>query len=380
MSRLVAVTPALPPHVHLQAEITSTLGPLLAPDPGRRALLERLHRSSGVRTRHLALPLDRYAGLTSFGTANDLFIGLGTELAAQALKDALDSAALKPADVDFVLFTTVTGVAAPSVDALLVERLGMRPDVRRLPSFGLGCAGGAAGLSRVHDYLVGHPRDVGVLVCLELCSLTLQHGDDSTANLVSSAIFGDGAAAAVLVGSEHPAAQGTRAAVPKATPDATPSARRAPLPVVVDGRSRVFAGTEDALGWQISGGGFRIVLSAGLPAVVEAHLAAEVEALLTPHGLSARDVGAWIVHAGGPKVLDAVAAALDLPDGALDASRASLATVGNLSSVSVLHVLHLLHTDTRLAAPAPGTVGVVMAFGPGVGCELVLVRWPEEGE
>lgn len=357
MSRLVAVATALPPHVYQQAEITATLGPLLAPDSTRRALLERLHASSGVQTRHLALPLDAYPGLTSFRQANDLFISLGTDLAAQALKQALDTSGLEPAEVDFLLFTTVTGVAAPSIDALLVERLGLRPDVRRMPSFGLGCAGGAAGLARVHDYLVGHPDEVGVLVSLELCSLTLQRDDDSTANLVSSAIFGDGAAAAVLVG-------------------ATRRDDDVRSPVVIDGRSRIITGTDDALGWNVGDSGFRIVLSAGLAEVIHSHLAAEVAALLSPYGLTSRDVGAWIVHAGGPKILDAVVAALDLSGDALDASRDSLASVGNLSSASVLHVLHTtLGTDR----PAPGTVGVVMAFGPGVGIELVLLRWPEKG-
>jgi len=363
MSRLLAVAPALPPHMQPQAEITSMLGPLLAPDPGRRALLERLHAASGIRTRHLALPLAAYAGLGSFRQANDLFISLGTDLAAQALKRALDLAGVQPAEVDLLLFTTVTGVAAPSIDALLVERLGLRPDVRRMPSFGLGCAGGAAGLASAHDYLVGHPRQVAVLVCLELCSLTLQRGDDSTANLVSSAIFGDGSAAAVLVGDEW------------ATGDETGGAGHGSGPSVVASRSRLFPGTQDALGWQIGDSGFRIVLSAGLPDVIQAHLAEEVAALLAPHGLTSADVGAWVVHAGGPKVLDAVCAALDLPAEALDASRESLATVGNLSSASVLHVLHTIDGRGR---PADGTVGVVIAFGPGVGCEFVLLRWPTE--
>ncbi len=365
MSRLLAVAPALPPHVQPQHEITATLGPLLAPDPARRAVLERLHGASAIRTRHLALPLADYAGLDSFGQANDLFITVGPELAAQAITRALALAGIRPDEVDHLLFTTVTGVAAPSIDALLVERVGLRPDVRRLPSFGLGCAGGAAGLASVHDYLLGHPRQVAVLVCLELCSLTLQRGDDSTANLVSSAIFGDGSAAAVLVGAEHPRARAASA----------PSDDRTAGPQVVDSRSRLFPGTGDALGWQVGASGLRIVLSAGLPDVLQSHLADEVAALLAPHGLSTADVGAWIVHAGGPKVLDAVTAALDLPDDALAASRESLATVGNLSSVSVLHVLHTL---TRDGQPAPGTVGVVMAFGPGVGCELDLLRWPTE--
>lgn len=349
MSRLVAVSPALPPHVYPQDEITATLGPLLTTTPDRHALLRRLHASSGVRTRHLALPLETYAGLTTFRAANDTFVRIGTDLAADAATRALELAGLAPGDVDYLLFTTVTGLSAPSIDALLVGRLGLRPDITRMPSFGLGCAGGAAGLGRVHDHLTGHRDQVALLVALELCSLTLQHDDDSPANLVASGIFGDGAGAAVLVGDDHPAAAGA--------------------PEVIGSRSRIFAGTEDQLGWQVGESGFRIVLSAGLPAVIEANLAAEVDHLLTTHGRTRDDVGAWVVHAGGPKVLDAVTNALGLSAGALDVSRDSLATVGNLSSASVLHVLSTTNGTWR-----PGSAAVVVAFGPGVGVDLVLLE------
>ena len=358
MSRLVAAAPALPRHTYAQEDISAVIGPLLTdhPDevhPSRRATLDRLHAAGGVRTRHLALPLDEYPALTEFGRANDHFIAVGTDLAEEAVRGALDAAGVAAADVDFLLFTSVTGISAPSIDALLVPRLGLRADVKRLPSFGLGCVGGAAGLARVHDYLTGHPEDVGLLVSVELCSLTLQHGDDSMANMVSSGLFGDGAAAVVLVGDAHP--------------DVVTG------PVVVDTASRLYPGTEDQLGWQVTDGGFRIVLSAGLPDVIAAHLADDVQALLDRHDLKVRDVGAWVVHAGGPRILDTVQEVLDLDSDALQASRDSLAAVGNLSSSSVLHVL----AATMSPGPEPGTVGVLLAFGPGVSAELVLLRWPE---
>lgn len=353
MSRLVAVAPALPDHVYRQDAIADALGPLLTGDPDRLALHRRLHEASGISTRHLARTLDSYAALGGFDAANGAFLALGTELAARALGDALDQAGLAAADLDHLMVTTVTGVGAPSIDALLVDRLGLRPDLRRVPSFGLGCAGGAAGLARVDDYLLGHPDHVAALVCVELCSLTLQAGDDSTRNLVGSALFGDGAAAAVLVGSAHPAAD--------------------EAPAVLDSLSALIPGTSDLLGWDVGAHGFRVVLGAGLPQVIEANLAAPVQELLGRHGLGTRDVGLWLVHAGGPKILDAVERALDLDPQALWASRASLDLVGNLSSASVLHVLHTTTTGQR---PAPGTVGLLMAFGPGVACELVLLRWP----
>lgn len=354
MTHLASVAAALPRHVYPQDQVTATLGPLLATGPERRALLDRLHGSSGVRTRHLALPLEEYAALTDFGKANDVFLREGADLAGTAVLAALDEAGLAPDDVDHLFFTTVTGLSAPSLDAVLVGRLGLRPDVTRVPSFGLGCAGGAAGLARVHDHLVGHPEQVALLVAVELCSLTLQHGDDSTANLVASGIFGDGAGAAVLVGAAHPAAAGR--------------------PRVLGSRSVLVDDTTDRLGWQIGSTGFRIVLSAGMPAIVVEHLAPEVDRLLAAHGRSRDDVGAWVVHAGGPKILDAVAQALDLPGSALEASRRSLAEVGNLSSASVLHVLA---GTTRSGGWPPGSAAVVLAFGPGVSVDLVLLEQPE---
>ncbi|MCL3862241.1 type III polyketide synthase [Actinotalea sp. K2] len=358
MSRLAAVSPALPPHVYDQAEISAVIGPLLTEDPGRRTVLDRLHRASGVSTRHLVLPLEKYAGLTSFDQANDLFIALGADLAEHAVRQALADADILAEEVDFLLFTSVTGVSAPSIDSLLVERLGLRRDVRRLPSFGWGCAGGSAGVARVHDYLTGHPQDVAVLLSVELCSLTVQQGDDSLANLVSSGLFGDGAAAVVMVGEER--AVSGRTAGPR----------------VLGSRSVIYPDSAGSLGWDIGGSGFRIVLSAGMPEVIEEHLRQDVVTLLAEHDLTLGDVTTWVAHTGGPRILEAAARALGVADEAFARSWSSLDRVGNLSSSSVLHVL----ADTLDGGDLePGDVGVMFAFGPGVGAEIVLLHQPQEG-
>ncbi|MBD7949515.1 type III polyketide synthase [Oerskovia rustica] len=383
MSRLLAVGPALPGVAHPQSEITDTIGPLLTPSPSKRAVLRRLHEASGVRTRHTALALDEYAGLTSFGVANDHFIRVGTDLAEEACRTALDAAGLAPEEVDFLLFTSVTGIAAPSIDAQLVTRLGLRTDVKRLPSFGLGCVAGAAGIARVHDYLAGHPQDVALLVSVELCSLTLQHGDDSMANLVSTGLFGDGAAAVVMVGDAHragfPPVDGQSGDPRPGLPDGAAQGVE-----VLDTRGRLYPETADHLGWTIRDSGFGIVLSAGLPEVIAAHLAGDVKSLLAEHDLATEDVGTWVVHAGGPRILDVVRDSLGLDEADLRLSRESLAAVGNLSSSSVLHVLAATlaareaYPGRRLAAPrtTDGRHGVLMAFGPGVSAELVLLRLP----
>ncbi|MDM4763299.1 3-oxoacyl-[acyl-carrier-protein] synthase III C-terminal domain-containing protein [Galbitalea sp. SE-J8] len=352
MTRIAAVAPVLPAHVYPQAAITAELAPLLTRDPGRRAVMERLHSSSRIAHRHTALPLEAYRSLGSFREANDAFIRIATDLLEGALRTALTDAALAPADIDALFFTSVTGIAAPSVDALLATRMGMRPDVKRTPSFGLGCVAGAAGLARVADYLDGHPAEVAVLLSAELCSLTLQRDDGTTGNLVATGLFGDGATAVVLVGDAHPAARGPRI-------EAT--------------RSALYPHTDDILGWRVGGTGFEIVLTSAVASVVDAHLPADAAAFLAAHGLTAAGVDHWVAHPGGPRVLEALAAAFGVPDAALQRSWDSLEAVGNLSSSSVLHVL----ADTiELDRPAPGAVGVIAALGPGLSAEFVLMRWP----
>jgi alkylresorcinol/alkylpyrone synthase len=318
------------------------------------ALLRRLHGAAGVRTRHLALPLEAYRDLGGFGASNDVFIEQGGHLGERAIRGALDAAGLGPADVDLLMTTSVTGIAAPSLDARLVGRLGLRADVKRIPIFGLGCVAGAAGIARLHDYLTGHPDDVAVLLSVELCSLTFQHDDDSTANLVASGLFGDGATAVVMVGERRAARMGLAG------------------PFVIDTRSRFYPDTERVMGWDIGGSGFRIVLAATVADVVKQYLGDDVEAFLSEHDLKIADVDTWVAHPGGPKVIDAIVEALDLDPTALDVTRRSLADIGNLSSSSVLHVL-----EQTLAAglPTPGTPGVLMAMGPGFCAELVLLQW-----
>ncbi|MGH2930741.1 MAG: type III polyketide synthase, partial [Solirubrobacteraceae bacterium] len=231
-----------------------------------------------------------------------------------------------------------------------------RPDITRLPVFGLGCVAGAAGLARLHDYLLAWPGRTGALLAVELCSLALPKTAVTTADLVASALFGDGAAAVVATGTNGHAE----------------AAAASGLPVVVATRSEVYPSSADALGWRLGDGGFRIVLTAELAEVVEGRLSGSVTAFLADHGLTIDDIDSWICHPGGPKVLDAAQRALKLPDDALAASRRSLSEVGNLSSVSVLHILELTAGQDE---PAPGSFGMMIGLGPGVSAELLLLKW-----
>ncbi|MEV6211987.1 3-oxoacyl-[acyl-carrier-protein] synthase III C-terminal domain-containing protein [Kitasatospora sp. NPDC051914] len=354
MTRIVAVSGVLPAHRYRQEEIAEALAALCLPPGTDRTVLRRLHAGAGVTTRHLALPLERYADIDGFGQANDAFIAAALDLGERAVRAALAESGLAAEEIDLVVSTSVTGIAAPSLEARLAGPLGLRPDVRRLPVFGLGCAAGAAGLARVHDHLAGRPDQAALLLSTELCSLTLQRSDASTANLVASALFGDGAGALLAVGPGHPRYGTSRG------------------PEVVATRSRLYPGTGHLLGWDIGDRGFRIVLGGELPELAGLHVAEEVAAFLAEHDLKPTDVTAWICHPGGPKVLDALQDGLGLPESALAPSRRSLARSGNLSSASVLHILRDVVAQ---GPPPPGSTGLVLALGPGFCSELVLLRW-----
>jgi len=352
MTQILSVRSAFPAYRYGQAELTAMYADLIGLRPHQRGLLERLHRNAGVDNRHTVLPLAEYATIGGFGSANDRYIEEATSLGERALRAALDAADVRPCDIDLLIVTSVTGVTVPSLDARLIPRLGLRPDVKRLPVFGLGCLAGAAGLARLHDYLLGWPGCVAALLAVEICSLSAPVTAVTRADMVVSGLFGDGAAAVIATGA--------------AAPDV------APMPQMLATRSEVYPDSGDALGWRLSSDGFRMILTTRLPAVVEQGLAETVTSFLASHGLTVDDIGTWICHPGGPRVIDAVRDSLKLPEPALASSRQSLATVGNLSSASVLHILEQV---TRGPDISPGSLGLMVGLGPGVSAELILLQW-----
>ncbi len=341
---------ALPRYRYPQRAITAALKNHWHDRLTRPALLDRLHENSRVRYRYMAYPLERYERFNTFGETNAAWLQAAQELGQKALEAALRRAGLQCAELDALFVLSVTGIASPSLDARLINRMELRPDIKRTPMFGVGCAGGAVGLTRAADYTLAYPEQTAAVLTVELCSLTIQKSDLSVANLISTGLFGDGAVAAILTGSR----------------------RRASGPRVLATRSVFYPGTEDIMGWEISEHGFRIVLSPRLPELIRCRLAHDLDAFLAGHNLKRGDIGSWVIHTGGPKVLEAIADALGLHDGELELSWRCLARCGNLSSASVLLVLEDLTANHR---PQEGTRGVILAMGPGFCSEMLLIKW-----
>ena len=343
---------ALPENYYTQETLSAALFNEWNDSAESRARSERIHRATGVRARHLAIPIEEFRPLDTFSKLNDKWIERASDLAVQAAGTALDRAGCSPRDVDHIFLTTVTGIASPSIDTKVINRMSMRPDIKRTPIFGLGCVGGAAGIARAADYLRAFPDQTAMLISVELCSLTLQLQDRSIANVIASGLFADGAAAVVLTGGAHD--------------------NRAHAPQILASRSVFFPDSEEMMGWHVADSGFRIVLSSGVPDLIRNNLGPAVESFLADQGLSHAEISHWIAHTGGPKVLRAVESALKLPDYALAGAWKSLAAIGNLSSASVLFVAaDLLSSE----ATRQGDYGLLLAMGPGFCGELVLLQW-----
>jgi alkylresorcinol/alkylpyrone synthase len=348
--KIISAASAFPKHYYPQEVLLAALRAYWADELSRPETLDRLHLRACVDGRYLAFPMEEYYRMQTFGDFNRAWMQAAEELGSQALCRALTQAGLAAQDIDAIFFVSVTGVCSPSIDAKLVNRMKLSPNIKRVPVFGLGCVAGAAGISRAADYVRAYPDQVAALLSVELCSLTLQKKDLSVANLISSGLFGDGAAAVLVAGAN----------------------RRQPGPSIVDTLSTFYPNSEDVMGWDVSEKGFQIVLSPTVPEVIREHLGRDVDAFLHRHELTRQDIHSWIMHTGGPKVLEATEDALGLERHALRVSWDALRKTGNLSSASVLCVL-----EEVIGQPQPaGAYSVLAAAGPGFCSELVLLRWP----
>lgn len=348
--QIVSAASAFPQHYYSQEMLLEALQEYWGDQIENPNVLRRLHRHVGVDGRFLALPKEEYVKMRTWGEANRHWIRTAKELGEKVITTALADAGLNAKQLGAIFFVSVTGISSPSIDALLVNQMGLCRNIRRTPIFGLGCVAGAAGISRAADYVRAYPDQVAVVLSVELCSLTLQREDVSMANMISAGLFGDGAAAVIVAGADC-GLQGVR---------------------ILATRSVFYPNTEEMMGWDISEKGFRIVLSRDIPDLVRGNLARDLDQFLAERALTRADIGSWALHTGGPKILEATADALGLKNGELNVSWDCLRRTGNLSSASVLVVLEEVMKNRR---PEPGTLGLLAAMGPAFCSEFVLLEW-----
>jgi alkylresorcinol/alkylpyrone synthase len=348
MPRIEAVGTALPENVVTQAQARAECEKLYAGDPKVLRLLRVF--DSGVKTRHFAFPPAYYLAKRSFEERNADYVEQGTILAESAARECLDRAGVSANVVDHLFFVTTTGLATPSIDALLAPRLGLRKETRRWPLFGLGCAAGAGGLIRAGEVLRGHPKQRALVVSVELCGQVFAPGATNPTDVVGAALFGDGAAAVLLAGDDVPG----------------------PGPRIEATHTELFEDSRHIMGWDFTSDGMRLVLSKDVGELVKQRLRPVVESFLRSAGLALRNLEYWILHPGGRRIIDAYRETFECDDRLLRWTRDSLARVGNLSSASVLFTLKDVLDEAR---PSPGQKGIMVALGPGFATEMLVLGW-----
>lgn len=340
--RLNGLASALPRHVLDRASVH---------DLGRRLFGEALDRlgpiyeNAGIDRRHSCVPLDWYLEPHGWAERSALFVENALDLSSRAILDCLTRAGLGVSDVDAIVAVSTTGICTPSLDALLMDRLHLRADVTRMPVFGLGCAGGALGLARAAALAKASPGTNVLLVVVELCGLTFRAADRSPANMVATALFGDGAAAALIsTGGNGPA--------------------------IVAWGEHTWPETLDVMGWKIEDDGFKVLFSRDIPSLVSDRLRPALDEWLDRLGLDRGAIDEFVCHPGGAKVVTALEGALNLAPGTLADERAVLRECGNMSAASLLFVL-----ERRLSRPLPRRM-IATALGPGFTAGFLLLEGP----
>ncbi len=344
--RLNGLATAVPEHLMLQKDAL----PAAAKFFSRQAVeinpqrLARIFGNTAIDSRHTCEPLEWYLQPHDFAERNGLYLQHAERLLQQAAKGALQEAGLGPGDIDIIITISSTGIATPSLDALLVERMPFRRDVQRLPVFGLGCAGGVQGLARAAALAQAQPGAKILLLVVELCSLTLRHGDRSKSNVIATALFGDGAAGAVV------STDGTG-------------------PAVTAWGEHTWPDSLDVMGWDAGNDGLKVIFSRDIPTIVEEDFRPALLDFLGSHSLKPSQIDHFVAHPGGAKVLEALEGAFGLPNGGLVEAREVMRRYGNMSAVTVLFVLD----EVRRAGLVPGKRLLLTSMGPGFTAAFALM-------
>lgn len=344
--KVLAIGTAVPGHSLAQAEIKQFAASLFRSQLMHIDRLLPVFDNGCIKKRHLAKPLAWYGEKHSFAQANEQYAAEALKLAEVAAQEAIERAGISPERIGLVVFVSSTGIATPTLDARLIQNLGLSLHTSRVPIWGLGCAGGVSGLARAAELYGGGNYEAGLLIAVELCSLTFQRDDFSKSNLVGTSIFADGAAAVVLSSNGEG-------------------------PEIIGSCSMLFPDTEDVMGWELIDSGFKVRFSRDIPSIIRNNLLDLLNQACQRWGVDPNEIVHYIVHPGGAKVLAAYADSLGIPDHCLQPGYEVLSANGNMSSCSVLFVLNEFLHDV----PPSGDYGVMLALGPGFSSEQVLFRW-----
>ena len=340
---LLSLATAYPPTTVSQAEAKERARRAFG---GKPALFDRLagvFDNAGIATRHIVAEPEWYEQSHGWTDRSRLFLDASEALFEQAASQAIERAGLQPDEIDGVVTISTTGIATPSIEARAGPKVGLRSSVRRVPVFGMGCAGGVNGLALAGRMAAAEPGTRWLMVTIETCSISIRLDSDDPANLVATAIFGDGAAAAVVASGDHSIAH-IRGSAERQWPD-----------------------TLRIMGWDIEDPGFAVVFDRAIPPFIEENLAGAVDDMLAELGLERSDIDRFCCHPGGVKIIDAIEAALELPQGELNIEREVLHDHGNMSAPTVLFVLERL-----IEQGLPKRV-MMLGFGPGfTGAGLLL--------
>ncbi|HWF45220.1 MAG TPA: 3-oxoacyl-[acyl-carrier-protein] synthase III C-terminal domain-containing protein [Candidatus Kapabacteria bacterium] len=354
MPRIAGVTTAVPSHTLKQSDAREFVQRLFGSGPEIERLLP-VFDNALIENRHFAIDLDWFTRTHDFTESNDCYIAATLTLAEQVTLSLADQCEIVTQDFDAIFFVSTTGLSTPSIDARLFNRIPFTKHIKRIPVWGLGCAAGASGIARAFDYVRAYPKHRALVLSVELCSFVFQLNDRSKSNIIASALFGDGAAACLVVGDEVPIANNDMA-----------------HPSILGSLSTIYPDTLDVMGWRITNEGFKIVLSRDIPSIVTSLVRENIEEILADQMLTLPQIKHYIAHPGGAKVLEAYAAALNLPESTLKYSYDVLRDYGNMSSATVFFILERFLRETKNAS---GEYGLISALGPGFSSELVLLRW-----
>lgn len=360
LSKIISISTYQPPYTLQQANAEALTKELFYEKIPKLERYLKVFDNGGIQTRHFCVPAEWHRNEHTFEERNNLYIALATQYSVEVIQACLQNesfleAPISPNEIDAIIFVSSTGISTPSIDARIMNQLPFSDRLKRIPLWGLGCAGGAAGISRAYDYCKAHPQAKVLVVCVELCSLTFQQNDFSKSNLIGASLFADGAACILVCGDD--AAIQTKKAVPS----------------IVTTGSKWMPDSENVMGWNIKNNGLHVVFQKSIPAIITNWLGPFIEQFLVEQHLFSEQLDHFIAHPGGKKVLKAYEDALYLSQQKTDISREILRNHGNMSSPTVLYVLE----QFMLNEGQIDDIGLLVALGPGFCAEVVLLKWRE---